>query len=165
VIVAQYVAMFADPLAAAARDVYAVEEVARPPWVNAVHRPNAAEPVASGPVAVAFGDGMALGETLGVGVRVGAGVGVAVASTEALTWALTCGCGAPMKSWAVCWAAVGRTPAYAAPAPAAATTPAVRRPTASLLPTRVTRENIKTSLLGVSCTNNTVLSDFCHTLS
>ena len=111
--------MLDAPFAAFAKDAYAVEDTLSPPCVNAVHRPNAAGPVASGPTGV------------DVGVAVGVDVGVSVGSAESVAP----GTGAPIESWAACWIDVGRRSAYAATAvpPTTAARPA-RSPIATLPP-------------------------------
>ncbi len=124
--VAQYVVMFAAPFAAVTREVYAIEDVDRPPCVYAWQSPNAAGHVASGPTGVAEGTGVAVSVTA-----------VAVSVTEVV------GAGAPIRLCALCCNGAGKLPVYAAAAvPPTAIVPTANAPIAILLPIKIVKNDI-----------------------
>ena len=126
---AQYAVMFAAPFAAVTREVYAIEDVDRPPCVYAWQSPNAAGPVASGPTGVAEGTGVA--------------VSVAEASAVAVSVTEVVGAGAPIRLCALCCNGTGKLPVYAAAAvPPTAIVPTANAPIAILLPIKIVKNDI-----------------------
>ena len=77
--VSQYAVMFAAPEAAVSSDWYAVDLDPRPPCVKALQSPNAAEPVASGPLGVEVGFGASVESAVSaVADAVGSGIALAL---------------------------------------------------------------------------------------